>query len=43
MPIPSQNEFLLPFLRLLGDGHSLTRADIMSWLIRHFAISEDSS
>lgn len=28
MPIPSQNDFLLPFLNLLSDGQTLNRGQI---------------
>ena len=32
MPIPTQNEFLLPFLKLLGDGQELKRGQMIgSW------------
>jgi hypothetical protein len=32
MPIPSQNEFLLPFLETLRDGQPRTRAQILGKL-----------
>jgi len=40
MPIPSQNEFLLPFLQCLSDGQSPTRAQLLFRLAQHFNISE---
>src|SRR5688572_1610171 len=43
MPIPSQNEFLLPFLKLLGNGDTLTRSKLMFHLAKHFDISEDEA
>ncbi len=43
MPIPSQNEFLLPFLNLLSDGQSMTRAQMLFRLAQHFGISEDEA
>jgi hypothetical protein len=41
MPIPSQNEFLLPFLTILSDGQTHTRASLLSRLTAHFALSPD--
>jgi DNA-binding MarR family transcriptional regulator/ATP:corrinoid adenosyltransferase len=43
MPIPSQNDFLQPFLQLLIEGQSLTRAQIMFRLAKHFNISQDEA
>lgn len=40
MSIPSQNEFLVPFLRLLSDGQSLTRDQLQQRLIKNFQLSE---
>jgi ATP:corrinoid adenosyltransferase len=40
MSFPSQNEFLLPFLRLLSDGQTLTRSQLMFRLAKHFNLSE---
>ncbi|TVR18762.1 MAG: DUF2075 domain-containing protein [Anaerolineaceae bacterium] len=40
MTIPSQNDFLLPFLNLLGDGETLTRSQMLFRLTKHFGISE---
>jgi hypothetical protein len=41
MPIPSQNEFLLPFLKVLGNGETLTRSQLIYRLGKHFDISEE--
>jgi restriction endonuclease Mrr len=43
MPIPSQNEFLLPFLTILSDGQSYTRSQLMYRLAKQFDISEDEA
>ncbi len=43
MSIPSQNEFLLPFLNLLSDGQTHTRSQILFRLAKHFNISEDEA
>lgn len=43
MPIPPQNDFLLPFLQLLADGHTLTRGQMAFRLARHFNISEQEA
>ncbi len=43
MTIPSQNEFLLPFLRILSDGQTYTRAQMMFRLAKHFNISEQDA
>ncbi|MBN8595974.1 MAG: AAA family ATPase [Anaerolineae bacterium] len=40
MPIPSQNDFLLPFLNLLSTGQTLTRGQMLYQLAQHFGISE---
>ncbi len=40
MPIPSQNDFLVPFLTCLAEGKTLTRAQLLYQLARHFSISE---
>ena len=39
-PIPSQNDFLLPFLTILSDGNTYTRSQLMFRLAKHFNISE---
>jgi len=41
MAIPSQNDFLVPFLRILVDGNSYTRGQLMFRLGKHFELSED--
>jgi len=43
MSIPSQNDFLLPFLTLLSDGQAYTRAQMVFQLAQHFSISEDEA
>jgi len=43
MPIPSQNEFLLPFLKLLNNGQSITRSHTLFRLAKHFGISEEEA
>jgi hypothetical protein len=43
MPIPSQNDFLLPFLQTLSDGNSHTRSQLMFGLAKHFDISEEEA
>jgi hypothetical protein len=43
MSIPSQNEFLLPFLQILGDGQSHTRSHLMYLLAKHFQISQQEA
>lgn len=43
MPIPSQNEFLLPFLQLLSDGHPITRSQMLYHLGKHFTITEEEA
>jgi hypothetical protein len=43
MSIPTQNEFLLPFLRLLSEGHPLTCPVIAFRLAKHLGISGDES
>lgn len=43
MPIPTQNEFLLPFLQILSDGNDYTRGQIMYRLAQHFGISQDEA
>ena len=43
MAIPTQNEFLLPFLRLLSDGQTVTRAQALYRLAQGFGISEDEA
>lgn len=43
MPIPSQNEFLLPSLTILSDGQSYTRSQLLFKLAKHFDISEDEA
>lgn len=40
MPIPTQNEVLLPFLQLLSDGQTLTRSQMLFRLAKHFNITE---
>jgi hypothetical protein len=43
MPIPAQNEFLLPFLQILSDGSEVTRGQMLYRLAQHFGISEDEA
>lgn len=43
MPIPSQNEFLLPFLNLLSDEQSYTHSQMLFRLTKHFNIGEDEA
>lgn len=43
MPIPSQNDFLLPFLTILSDGQDYTRSQLMFRLAKHFDISEEEA
>lgn len=43
MPIPAQNDFLLPFLNLLSNGESLTRAQLLFRLTQHFGISAEEA
>lgn len=43
MPIPSQNEFLLPFLQILADGQSYTRGQMLYRLAQRFGISENEA
>lgn len=43
MPIPSQNEFLLPFLDILSADEIVTRAKLMCRLARHLDISENEA
>lgn len=43
MSIPSQNDFLLPFLSLLGDGETLTRSQMFLRLVKHFGISDEDA
>jgi DNA-binding MarR family transcriptional regulator len=38
--IPSQNAFLVPFLRALSTRHSLTRAEIITHLLAEFRLPE---
>lgn len=40
MPIPSQNDFLLPFLTQLSNGQRLTRAQMRERLIRTFSLTD---
>ena len=37
---PSQNEFLVPFLRLLTTGQDLTRSQLLYRLAKHFNLTE---
>lgn len=43
MPIPSQNDFLLPFLNLLSDGRTLNRGQMTYQLAKHLGISEEAA
>lgn len=43
MPIPSQNDFLLPFLTILSDGQTYTRSQLQSRLVKHLNISDEES
>jgi hypothetical protein len=40
MPIPSQNDFLLPFLTILSDGQTVKRSQLLYKLAQHFEINE---
>lgn len=40
MPIPPQNDFLVPFLTCLSEGKTLTRAQLLYQLAQHFHISQ---
>jgi len=40
MPIPPQNDFLVPFLTRLANGQTLTRAQLLFQLAQHFHISQ---
>ena len=40
MPIPSQNEILVPFLDILRDGQPHTRADMLQSLAQRFSLTE---
>ncbi|MBK9751379.1 MAG: NERD domain-containing protein [Chloroflexi bacterium] len=40
MPIPSQNDFLLPFLTLLSHGKTYTRSQVLDGLAKHFSLGE---
>lgn len=39
MAIPTQNEFLLPFLDILSDGKTYTRGKLLTKLAEHFKLS----
>lgn len=41
MSIPSQNEFLVPFLQVLSDGKAYTRGQMLYRLGKHFELSDD--
>lgn len=41
MPIPSQNEILVPFLETLRDGQARTRSQIIFALAKRFQLTED--
>ena len=41
MPIPSQNEILIPFLEILRDGQPHTRSQIIFDLAKRFNLTED--
>lgn len=43
MPIPAQNDFLLPFLTLLSDGQTYTRSQLLFRLAKHFSISDEEA
>ncbi len=43
MTIPSQNEFLFPFLNILGDGHNYKRSELLFRLAKIFNISEEEA
>lgn len=43
MPIPSQNEFLPPFLNILSNGQSLSRSQLLLRLAQQFGISEEET
>ncbi|MCL4250306.1 MAG: AAA family ATPase [Anaerolineae bacterium] len=40
MPIPAQNDFLLPFLQILSDGNRVTRGQMLFRLGKHFNLSQ---
>jgi len=40
MPIPAQNDFLVPFLQFLSSGQSLTRSQITARLTKQFNLSD---
>jgi len=39
MPVPQQQQFILPFLQILGEGERHTRQDIMTQLVQRFGIT----
>src|SRR5688572_19829848 len=41
MPLPSQNEILIPFLETLRDGQAHTRAQIIFNLAKRFQLTPD--
>jgi hypothetical protein len=43
MPIPTQNDFLRPFLTILSDGQSYTRSQMLYRLTQHFGISQQDA
>ncbi len=43
MPIPSQNDFIEPFLTILSDGQTYTRSQILYKLAKHFDISQEEA
>jgi hypothetical protein len=43
MPIPAQNDFLLPFLTILSDGQVYRRSQLLFRLAKQFNISQDEA
>jgi len=41
MPVPSQNDFLLPFLTILSDGKTSTRSQLLYQLGKQFKLTQD--
>ena len=43
MSIPSQNEFLFPFLDFLKDGQTYTRSQLLFKLAKHYNVSQEEA
>ena len=41
MAIPGYQEFMLPLLRMAGDGHEHSRADTLAFLIKEFRVTDE--